>query len=164
MHASDHAGASAALPALAGMVQAHAAATGLPQLAHLPQSSQVTGHMSQQMAQWAQQPGQLPVNMQPRQFSGQQAPPSMQHQQASQHPMPLQLAPQHEVPQQQPQQAVHSGVSGHAHELLVAQGAGRAATSFGRPVAWLWHKVLLVACLWQGVSCTATCRWSALLG
>ena len=110
MHALDHAGASAALPALAGMVQAHAAATGVPQLAHLPQSSQMTGHMSQQMAQWAQQQGQLPASMQPRQFSGQQAPSSMQHQQAS----------QHQVPQQQPQQAAHSGVRGCAHELLIA--------------------------------------------
>ena len=113
------------------MVQAHAAATGLPQLAHLPQSSHMTGHASQQMAQWAQQPGQPPANMQPRQFSGQQAPSSMQHQQV----------PQHEVPQQQPPQAAHSGVRGCAQDVLMAQGATRAAASSGRPTALLWHEV-----------------------
>lgn len=102
------------------MVQAHAAATGLPQLAHLPQSSQMMGHMSPQMAQWAHQQGQLPANMQPRQVSGQQVPSSMQYQQVLQQQVPLQLVPHHEVPQQQPQPAAHSGVRGHAPDLLMA--------------------------------------------
>ena len=145
------------------MVQAHAAATGLPQLAHLPQSSQMTGHMSQQMAQWAQQQGQLPANMQPRQFSGQQVPSSMQHQQASQHEVPQQLASQHEVPQQQPQQAAHTVVRGHAHELHVAQAAIRAAEQWQTNTPGCGTQSCLLGVCRQGVLGTAICRWDVLL-